>query len=197
MTIIKTDKALRPREKNDHYPTPISLCKAALSLLPDEPYQWFLDAGAGTGPWGIAARLLFPQSYIVGVERYECYWCADNKAYDEWHYANYLTWMPTVKFSTIIGNPPYSLAQEFVDKSLEILSDGGVALFLLRLAFLESRKRYTWWRDSPLKHVWVLANRPSFTGNGRTDDTAYALYWWEKGWAKPPILDWLYWEDGE
>lgn len=197
MTIIKTDKVLRPRAVNDHYPTPLPLCKAALSLLPDEPYQWFLDAGAGTGPWGIAARALYPQSYIVGVERAECNFPSDSKVYDEWHYANYQTWIPTVKFSTVIGNPPFSLAQQFVDRSLEILGDGGIVFFLLRLAFLESRKRYNWWRESPLKHVWILSNRPSFTGDGQTDDTAYALYLWEKGWKRQPVLDWIYWETDE
>lgn len=139
---------------------------------------------------------LYPDSYIVGVERYPCHFCPQEQTvYDEYHYANYLEWEPTVKFSTVIGNPPYSLAQEFVDKSLDILSDRGRVLFLLRLAFLESQKRNPWWKEVPLKKVWVLSNRPSFTGNGKTDDTAYALYLWEKGFDGIAQLSWLLWED--
>lgn len=60
MTIIQTTKVLQPRSKHDFYPTPDGLCRAALYLLPDEPYQWFLDPGAGAGPWGKAARVCIP-----------------------------------------------------------------------------------------------------------------------------------------
>lgn len=195
MTIIQTTKVLQPRSKHDFYPTPLGLCHAALVLLPDEPYQWFLDPGAGTGPWGRAARTLYPDSYIVGVERYPCHFCPHDHVYDEYHYADYLEWEPTVKFSTITGNPPYNQAQAFVDKSLDILDNGGRVLFLLRLAFLESQKRSEWWMEKPLKKLWVLSNRPSFTGDGKTDDTAYALYLFEKGFDGMAQLSWILWEE--
>lgn len=196
MVIIRTTKELKPRSKHDFYPTPLGLCRAALRLLPPEEYQWILDPGSGTGVWGIAARELFPQSYIVGVEKFPCNYCAHKQGtYDEYHYEDFLTWTPSVAFSTIIGNIPYSHAKEFIDKSLDILGHGGRILFLLRLAFLESRKRYKWWKEVPLKKVWVLANRPSFTNDGHTDETAYALYLFEKGYDAMPVLDWLSWEE--
>lgn len=176
--------------------TPLALCRAALRLLPEDEYQWVCDPGAGTGNWGKAMRERFPISYIVGVERYPCHFCAHPQGtYDEWHTEDYRTWTPSVAFSTVIGNVPYSLTQEFIDKSLDILGEGGRILFLLRLGFLESRKRYEWWKNIPLKKVWTLVERPSFTGDGKTDAQAYALYLFEKDYDAMPVMDWLSWEE--
>ena len=54
------------------------------------------------------------------------------------------------KYDVIIGNPPYTYALEFVNKSLELLKDDGVLIFLLRTAFLESKKRYHFWQENPV-----------------------------------------------
>jgi hypothetical protein len=48
---------------------------------------------------------------------------------------------------------------------------------LLRLAFLESRRRVAFWRANPLARLYVLARRPSFVGTG-TDMAAYAWFGW-------------------
>lgn len=61
---------------------------------------------------------------------------------------------------SIVTNPPYSLAMEFVTKALQQECDGGVAM-LLRLSWLASRER----REFHLGHradVYVLSKRPSF-----------------------------------
>lgn len=95
----------------------------------------------------------------------------------------------------VITNPPYSLAQEFVDKALK---EADVVIMLLRLGFLESMKRYEWWKNNPLDHLVTLSKRPSFTGDGKTDGAGYAWYIWDKqgklGLKKP-----FYWvgEDNE
>ena len=41
----------------------------------------------------------------------------------------------------IITNPPYKYAKEFVEKSLELIREGGKVAMLLKLTFLEGQKR--------------------------------------------------------
>lgn len=83
------------------------------------------------------------------------------------------------KYDVIIGNPPYSLAKEFVEKSLNCLKDDGVLIFLLRTAFLESKSRYEFWQKNPLSGLYTLSKRPSFI-NGRTDACSYSWFVWDK-----------------
>lgn len=81
------------------------------------------------------------------------------------------------KYDVIIGNPPYSLAQEFIEKCFTLLKDDGEIIMLLRTAFLESKKRYKFWQKHPLNGLYVLSKRPSFTGEG-TDATSYSFMIW-------------------
>ena len=80
----------------------------------------------------------------------------------------------------IIGNPPYSLAIEFVKRSLDLtrVQRGTVAL-LLRLNWLEGQARAQFHQEHPAD-VYVLPRRPSFTGSG-TDATAYGWFVWRPG----------------
>ena len=69
---------------------------------------------------------------------------------------NFLDADPGTKYDAIIGNPPYSKAQEFIDKSLSILKPGGRLIFLLRTNFLESQKRFEWWQGKEPTRLFVL-----------------------------------------
>lgn len=73
-------------------------------------------------------------------------------------------------FNVCIGNPPYKLAMEFIEKGLQCATE---VCYLLRLNFLEGAKRNAFLRANPCD-VYVLPNRPSFTEDGHTDATAYA-----------------------
>ena len=77
---------------------------------------------------------------------------------------------------TIITNPPYSLAEEFVRNCKEKYPNAEI-IMLLRLAFLESKKRFDFWKQYPVSDLYILSQRPSFTGKG-TDATAYAWFVW-------------------
>lgn len=103
---------------------------------------------------------------------------------------------PPSRYDLVVGNPPYKYAEEFVRAGLEALESDGTMIYLLRLAFLEgqARARGLWKTHRPDK-VYVLGRRPSFTGNGRTDATAYALYVWyaHLGAGSTTELHWLNW----
>lgn len=93
--------------------------------------------------------------------------------------------------TTVITNPPYSLAEEFVRHSLEIVQPGGRVIMLLRLSFLESLRRVSLFaQGSGFRGVHVLSKRPSFTGGG-SDAAAYAWIEWERGYLGAAYVDHL------
>lgn len=97
---------------------------------------------------------------------------------------SFFDYEPDCGYDVIMGNPPYSLALDFINKSLELLHPGGLLIFLLRTNFLESEKRFKWWQEHPLSGLYTLHKRPSFTGRG-TDATSYSWFVWERGGGRP------------
>lgn len=188
--IITTTKTLRPRDPNDHYPTPlIAACLAPYAERFNRPH--ILDIGAGDGAWGRAARALWPDAHITGAELRAV---DPAPEYDHWHTGDYRT-MADSLFDLVIGNPPYRDAEDVVRAALGRVYGKGAVIMLLRLAFLEGQARGRGlWREHPPVRVRVLCRRPSFTGDGRTDATAYAVFEWaaEPG-RKMTALEWLDW----
>jgi hypothetical protein len=76
----------------------------------------------------------------------------------------------------ILTNPPFSLAQSFIDHSIE---QAQTVMMLLRINYLGSISRHDWWKLNSPTSLFVLSKRPSFTGRG-TDATDYAWYVWDK-----------------
>lgn len=74
----------------------------------------------------------------------------------------------------IITNPPFSLAHEFIAHARRHSPE---VVMLLRLNFLGSIKRHDWWTKNEPDAIYVLSQRPSFTGGG-TDSTEYAWFAW-------------------
>lgn len=189
MPIITTNKQLRKRDPDDHYPTPYELVRECIKLLPNNLNSAF-DPGAGDGVWGREFKKIFPDSIVIGCEIRDV---KHPQEYDYWYYSS-LWDMPTQKpVDVVIGNPWYKEAERVVRYSRGMLKEGGYLLFLLRLAFLESQKREKFWEKFPPKEVHVLSRRPSFTGDRKTDATAYAVYVWQKGYKGNTLLKWLRW----
>lgn len=95
---------------------------------------------------------------------------------------------------SVISNPPFKVAQDFIDCALASTHDR-VAV-LLRLAFLEGRKRREWFQSVPLARVWVSSNRISMPPGG-TDiaadggKTAHAWFVFEHGYSGSPSIGWI------
>lgn len=68
--------------------------------------------------------------------------------------------LPQRPWSTVITNPPYSLAQPFAEQCFRLIPDATVA-FLLRINFLASEDRHPWISER-VPDVFVLPNRPQF-----------------------------------
>ena len=98
----------------------------------------------------------------------------------------------------VITNPPFTLAKEFVEKSLSLVGDGKKVAMFLRLQFLDSLKRYELFKNCPPKRVHVFSRRVRCAKNG--DFTLYpenggvqsdAWFIWEKGFNGKPEIDWI------
>ena len=76
------------------------------------------------------------------------------------------------------GSATYEIWLKMVKHGIECLADNGVLIFLLRLAVLETKGRNEWMRTHT-PDVYVLPQRPSFTGKG-SDSCAYAWMVWHK-----------------
>lgn len=77
-------------------------------------------------------------------------------------------------FDLIFTNPPFSIAQEFIEHAMSLST---TVIMLLRINFLSSQKRYDFWQQFPPDGLFVLSKRPSFTGTG-TDSQEYAWFVW-------------------
>jgi hypothetical protein len=102
--------------------------------------------------------------------------------------------------SAVVTNPPFSLAQEFVDKAFSFPSIHYCAL-LLRLSFLESQKRKEWFQANPPARVHVssrrlpMMHRDGWDGNKSTSTLAHAWFIFLRGYDGDPAIRWFDWAD--
>ena len=173
------------RARSDFYSTPQGCVE---NFLNNHKLQHgnILEPSAGNGNVIETIRDRGYKNHITSLELREEEENILNKYSDKVIIDDFLKWKTDKKYKTIIGNPPYSLALDFIEKSLELLEDDGELIFLLRTALLESKKRYEFWQKNPVNKLYVLANRPSFTGKG-TDATSYSWYVWKKNSNKQEI----------
>jgi hypothetical protein len=97
----------------------------------------------------------------------------------------------------IVTNPPYSKAQAFVEKALDVVTAGHKVAMLLRLQFLETKARRALFEKFPPKYVYVSSSRiqcarnGDFENYGKGSAVAYAWFVWEKGFNGEPIVRWF------
>ncbi len=101
-------------------------------------------------------------------------------------------------FETILTNPPYKLANEFVAHSLSLCPK---VIMLLRLAFLESNKRIAILDSGSLARVHVFRKRlPMMHRGGWTGEKvgggmiAFAWFVWDRAHSGPTELHRISWE---
>lgn len=175
------------RKDYDFYATPPYVIYNLLDNLDLNRYgKYVLEPSAGNGNISRIIKEKYPDKIVTSIEtREEEYYnlCFSS---DQVVFYNYLNLDFIGRYDIIIGNPPYSLALEFVNKSIQLLNDNGILIFLLRTAFLESKSRYDFWQQNPLSGLYTLSKRPSFTGRG-TDATSYSWFIWDKSTNKQVI----------
>jgi hypothetical protein len=96
---------------------------------------------------------------------------------------NYLETNFNSKFDCIVTNPPFNLAQEFIEKAIADVVEGGFVIMLLRLNFFGSKKRKEFWEKHPPKYAFVHRERLSFLESGARDSIEYMHCVWQKGYT--------------
>lgn len=178
------------RETQDYYATPdiatYELCKRVLF------YRDILEPACGQGAiskclenlgYMVESMDLIDRGYGIGGVDFLQY----NKPVDK----------------DIVTNPPYSLAAEFVEHAMDIITDGHLAAFFLKLTFLEGEKRRALFKKYPPKIIYVSVHRIDCAKNGefKLDKNGmqkhsggavcYAWFVFQKGFHGKPTIEWF------
>lgn len=185
------------RRESDYYPTPDDVADRVVALCSGHAVSGdVLEPSAGSGAFIRAVRKWMPSARVTAVEPDQNRWPALHAEGDALRLYPFALEtlsdsVPDERWDLIIGNPPYSLAEQHVRLCLSLLAPAGRLVFLLRLSFLESTKRAALFREKPLSDVYVFSKRPSFTNDGKTDSAAYAVFVWTDGHRDAPKLHWI------
>lgn len=213
-----TNRGAKRREA-DFYPTPDELAERIVRAVGRYPNR-ILEPSAGDGAFVRACRANWRHARVSQVEPGPHHFDPEVDGYRA-TIEEFAARLPDARFDLIIGNPPFSLAEEHVRLCIGMLAPGGRLVFLLRLAFLETKKRAKFWCECPPARITVLEDRPSFCWSWsckakhkwtsapgvkhthcpecgseklkitKTDACAYAVFEWRQGFAGKPELGWI------
>lgn len=180
-TLWASNHSKQEREKMDFYATD----PKAIDLLLER--EEFSPSILEPSCWqGHLSERLEENYYLVHSSDIVNRWYGvvqDFFSYDEW------CW-------DIITNPPYSLAQEFIEHSLKITKPWAKIAMFLKVQFLEWKRRKELFEKFPPKVVYVFSERIMCAKNWDFDGmkkswgsaVAYAWYIWENGWDWEPVI---------
>lgn len=193
-------------------------------ILPARP-QLVLEPSVGKGAWVRAVQDVLRPLKVEGcdiLDRGEELAEAGLPASDgfEFIWADFEELDPDLYYDIIIGNPPFSRAEQHIRHALDLVDpETGVVAFLLRINLLGGIERAAGlWTDAPPSYVYVLDKRPSFrksrsvlrnkkTGEpiltkkgelryrtSSSDNSEYAMFVWKKKHSgSNPEIRWLKW----
>ena len=109
---------------------------------------------------------------------------------------------PRNKPKVIVQNPPFKLALEFVQHSLELLKNGELLFSLHRIQFLEGLERFENLYKNKYKrpkYVFIFTKRvscitPDIENKGK-NAVCFAWFMWQKGYRGSTQIKWIV--DGE
>lgn len=182
------------RVDDDFYATNPADTSAFLDLI-DSEYdlngKYILEPSAGQGHILHVLQDRYPTSKSFGRD------LVDRGSDDIESGIDFLKDDAPEKFDFVITNPPFNIAREFIDKSLE---KGDVVFIFAKLQFLEGKARKEWFPTVPLKYVYVYSYRANPWRNGESRDEngkkwsstmAFAWYVFDKSYVGEPIIRWI------
>ena len=181
-TLNASSYSKEEREENDYYATPP---KAVEQLLKLETFQnniWECACGEGH-----ISKVL--QKFGHNVRSSDLIDRGYGDVYD---------FLKTngVADCDIITNPPFSKANEFLLKAMDIMFDGRKLAMLLRIQFLEGVARRKIFKTYPPKIIYVASRNIRCAKNGDFENatgnaSTYCWFVWEKGFKGEPIIRWF------
>lgn len=212
----KKTKVVHKRIPSDRYDTPFNIARWSVDhcLQLSEKYCGkptsklkMLEPGCGdNAPFSRYAASLGMEAHAVDSRK-----VAKRETVTVLDETNFLA-MPSAetkllysgKYDVIATNPPFIYGIEFIQRSLDMLSERGVALFLMKMAFLGTQGRREFFDERPPAEIHVLSQRPSFAYGGKTDKgQEYCLLVWngeavdKKIRKKYGRISRMYWHDNK
>ena len=191
-TSLSGTSTTRERVENDYYATPYESTKALLDNI--EFTGNFLEPCVGGGHIVEVIKQYYSNEDIFYMDIVD-------RGYEDTLVDNFLEHdFKGQKFDNIITNPPYSLAQEFLEKSMEIINENGKVAMFLKIQFLEGVKRKDMFKKYPPKYIYVFTKRQNPWRNGKSVDEkgkpwsstmCFAWFIWEEGFNGEPVVRWL------
>lgn len=186
ITLGSSSHSNSEREENDYYATPDI---ATIALIENESFvKNIFEPCCGEGH--ISKVLNEKFGFIVKSQD------LINRGFGD-HGIDFLNYES--KWSgDIITNPPYKYSLEFLEKSLSLINEGSKIAFLLRIQFLEGKKRRKFFDKNPIKKVLVFSSRIICEKNGNFTKskglggaTCFAWFIWEKGYSGKTTIDFI------
>lgn len=180
------------REENDFYATDPKTLKLFLyEFWKDNSFEGdILEPACGQGHISKTLKEMLPNFNIISTDLID-------RGYGQGG-LNFLTHDYGRTFNTVITNPPFSLAKEFIEKSLEITDK--YVIMLCKIQLLEGVKRKDMFLNTPLKYIYVHTTRQATWKEGKSTDskgkkwaTTMCLAWfvWDKDYQGEPIIRWI------
>jgi len=212
-TVLSGGKsATRERAEDDFYATPIG---ATLQLLSCEPLsigESILEPACGQGHILEGIRRHYNQLSAVKHELgllpqmhgSDLVWREDifnlfAQGYGMFSNVDFLgETYHSNEYDNVITNPPFSLAQSFIEKALDVAKKK-VMLFC-KIQLLEGASRKEMFQKTPLKNVYVFSKRINPLRNGEETDEkgkpwastmCFAWFVWDKRYKGEPVIKWL------
>jgi hypothetical protein len=157
------------RPESEFYPTP-----------PEAVYKLLLVETLADAVWepacgdGAISRILASYYSVVSSDLYD-------HGYGRVG-VDFLTEPLPAGVRTIATNPPFKLAEQFIERAKSL--DVDRFIFLLKLAALEGDRRSRLMENTGLSRVWVFRKRLTMTRNGETSRNggmiAFAWFVWDR-----------------
>ena len=178
MKIIGTN-GVEPRQRDNFYATPSEATEALLSV---ETFKGnIFEPCCGQGH---ISKLLMSKGYKVessdlvdrgfGVPKRDFLFEFDKR-------------------DNVITNPPYGKMALRIAEHAQYIAKFKTAL-LLKLTFLESKQRKSFFSKYPPVRIWVFSERLSLLKDGKKYNggmMCYAWFVWETGSNNPPQIGWI------
>jgi len=190
---IDTIEEMKERHPADFYPTEQALIDAYLKntdVTQNKQIITVADLGAGDGRWGRSVknwsnnRPIPVPCALAGIDIRDL---PKPDGFDFWQSGeqgsiyNFLN-ICNSRFDLIIGNPPFSILDDWLEVCFEIVNKNkGMISLLLSLNILSGIKRYKKYYNNefPLSRLVVCSTRPSFSENGKTyPGREYGIFEW-------------------
>jgi len=99
-------------------------------------------------------------------------------------------------YGDILTNPPFKLAEEFIEKGMSLINKGNKLILFLKIQFIEGQKRRELFRKYNIKFIYAHSSRQQCSMNAdfknlKATTQFYAWYIFEKGYTGDTILRWI------